>query len=196
MFGKKSNDQSLITAISAGGLSGRKAENELFDTYNYLVRIGQNQHKISEDESLTAYSQTILAVIKSIQLARFRGESSLKTYVNQIFRRQCVNVIRGKTTNQVWNALADTDVFPEMAMDVFKDILQAEKISLLKKCMQQLSDTCRKLLWGAHYDGYSSEELAKMVGLKNAETVNVQKSRCRKKLMAVIESSPFMQENL
>ena len=102
MFGRKTKilDKALIKGLKDSGTERQRFENYLYDTHTYLVRVGMNKHRITEEQSLTAYTDTILAIIKNIETNRFKGESTIKTYVTGIFYRKCVDLVRKETTNK------------------------------------------------------------------------------------------------
>ncbi|MEM6346788.1 MAG: RNA polymerase sigma factor [Bacteroidota bacterium] len=194
MFFKKKrqsidNDADWIQSIRSGGVRRRRGINSLFDHFSYLVKVGIKKYRLREDESLSAYNQSIIVVVDNIISEKFRVDSSIKTYLNQIFSRHCVNIVRANTTQKAGNWLVDLDRFPEPAQDLFNEIVSREEWQIVIKCIDQLKKQCQKILLGAVYEGYSSEELAVQLNLKNAATVNVLKNRCRKSLMKIVANS-------
>ena len=73
----KLNDRQLIADIKSGGIPARRAVNTLFDAYAYMVLQGQKKYSLSEDDALSAYNQSIIAVQQAIKADHFRGDSSL-----------------------------------------------------------------------------------------------------------------------
>ncbi len=52
-----------------------KGEEQLFKKYFYFICKGINRYSLSEDNSFDAYSDTIIAAIKSVTNGSFQGKS-------------------------------------------------------------------------------------------------------------------------
>lgn len=86
--------------IQAGGSERRKAINCLFQKYFELFEIKFKQHGIlTEDEVLSAFSDSIVALDRNIYEGKYKGQSKLKTYFNSILEFKCIDIVRKKTTN-------------------------------------------------------------------------------------------------
>ena len=75
---------------------------------------------------------------------------------------------------------------PDKARDVIKQILAKDELQQILQKLTELSEKWQKIL-KMTFEGFSSAEIAQAVSLKNADTVNVQRNRCRKHLMKKIE---------
>ncbi|MEO0582697.1 MAG: sigma-70 family RNA polymerase sigma factor [Bacteroidota bacterium] len=188
---KKINEAAIISDIQKGGFSARRAMNTLFETYAYMVRQGAKKYNLSEDDALAAYNQSILAVYHAIKAETFRGESAIKTYLYRIFFNQCVNMVR-KEANQPPNVSIDAFAYlPDKARDIVQQLIAKDQIQQLQNCLSQLSEKCQQIL-KMTFEGFSSAEIAQSVNLKNADTVNVQRNRCRKHLFQVVQEVGFL----
>jgi DNA-directed RNA polymerase specialized sigma24 family protein len=74
---------------------------------------------------------------------------------------------------------------PDRASDMLGKLMLEEQMDALRALMAQLGESCRNILWDALYFGFRPAEIAEKYGLKNAETVLSQKSRCLKKLRSM-----------
>lgn len=189
MFGRKPKilDNALIVGLKKAGNEKQRFENYLYDNHTYLVKVGMRKHSFSEDDALTAYTNTILAVIKNIETERFKGESTIKTYLTGIFYRKCVDLVRQQTTNKE-NILPIEEFFniSDKVKSVLEQIILKEKVEDLRVKIQQLGGKCRTILekWAA---GYSDKEIANIAALafKSAATVKTTRHRCLTKLRAL-----------
>jgi len=71
-------DEELINGLQQKSLQKRKAEEELFKRYVYLIKKGMSKYSLTEEEVFDAYSDTILYGINSISNGVFKKKSSLK----------------------------------------------------------------------------------------------------------------------
>ncbi|MCI4667204.1 MAG: sigma-70 family RNA polymerase sigma factor [Bacteroidia bacterium] len=175
-------DLDILNGIHQKGSQRDKAIMTMFESFSYFVKFGQGKYRLSEENAQTAYNESILACINAIERKKFKGESCLKTYLHTIFRNKCVNEIRSNKSNQANESLEDFVHIPDKAKSILHQMdlesRLAETLALLdkigKKCKEVLLQTAR---------GYSSSEIAVMLGYKDDNTVNVIRRRCRASLL-------------
>ncbi|CCH54353.1 RNA polymerase, sigma-24 subunit, ECF subfamily [Fibrisoma limi BUZ 3] len=188
-FPKHPSDGDLIAGIRTGGSQRRHFENKLYEKYAYLIRSGTHKHRLSEDDTASAYSDTVLSVIEHVTIGRFEGRSELKTYIYQIFTNKCVDLIRKKTTNRssVHDALSLDDSFtqlPDEARSALQRLIAQGSVERLQRHLKDLGDKCYTMLmaWG---EGYSDEEIAQQIGYNTAAVAKTSRLRCLERLRAV-----------
>jgi RNA polymerase sigma factor (sigma-70 family) len=176
----------LITGLQTGGAQRRLAEKNLYERFTYLVQHGMRTSRLSEDDSVSAYSDTILSVIDNVVGGRFEGRSSLKSYVFQIFMNKSVDLVRKKTTNRY--TLYDNDVvdrltrtLPDKARNIVQQLIDANEQSSLMAKIRALGEKCRQLLL-LFEDGYTDKEIAVQMEYNSAEVVKTTRLRCLEKL--------------
>ena len=96
----KTSDQELINSLRGIDIDRRKGEEELFARYSYLIKEGERKYSLPKDEIFNAYADAVLSVIEKIKDGSFKGLSSIKTYLYQVFHNKCVDILRKKTTNK------------------------------------------------------------------------------------------------
>lgn len=179
-------DEELIENLRQESSLKRKGEEQLFTSYTYFIREGMHKHSLSEDETFDAYSDTILSAIERIRNGSFEGRSSLKTWLYQIFHNKCVDLLRKKTTNKrsVHQTAAINDWLLQLS-DTGKSIIQKliDKTDwdLLKQKLNELGDTCKRLLT-LSAEGYSDKEIGELMEYKTADVVKTSRLRCLEKL--------------
>ena len=182
----RTEESLLMTDLQAGGAQRRLAEKNLYERFMYLVQHGMRNYRISEDDSVSAYSDTILSVIDNVVGGRFEGRSSLKSYIFQIFMNKCVDVVRKKTTNRHTlydNEMIDhlTRTLPDKARNIVQQLIEInERTSLMEK-IRALGEKCRQLLL-LFEDGYSDKEIAVQMEYNTPEVVKTTRLRCLEKL--------------
>ena len=178
--------RSIIEQLLEGGISRRKAEEQLFSTYSYFIREGAAKYSLTEDESFDAYSDSILSAIDKIISHSFEGRSTLKTWLFQIFHNKCVDLLRKKTTHKrsVFNTMSIADVLynlSDSAKLVIEKMAEKSDWEKLRQKLNEIGDNCRKLLqyWA---EGYHDKEIAALLEYKTADVVKTSRLRCLEKL--------------
>ncbi|HLY71693.1 MAG TPA: sigma-70 family RNA polymerase sigma factor [Puia sp.] len=182
----KTSDVELINMLKASGIDKKNAEEQLFNAYSYFIKEGQRKYKLSHDEVFDAYADAMLAVIEKIRNDAFKGLSSIKTYLYQIFHNKCVDFLRKKTTNKQsvhQTASISESMFQlsDSAKSIINKLMEKTDFDLLKQKLNELGDNCRQLLllWA---DGYSDKEIVGKLTYKTADVVKTTRLRCMDKL--------------
>ncbi|MEL6845779.1 MAG: sigma-70 family RNA polymerase sigma factor [Bacteroidota bacterium] len=160
----------------------------LFDQYRGLVIKGMNRYRLSEEDSLDVYSDTIIAIGQQVRAGRFRGDSKLSTYLFKIFYNRCLNKVRDNKSRQL-NLVEEMPDVPTGAQSILQSLIQQEEVGRLLEVMDQLGQRCKEILLLREYYGYSMEEIAEKIGFQNARSVSAMKARCRTKLKEMIAKS-------
>jgi len=181
-----STDQQLIENLRQDGVTKRKGEEQLFNTYVYFIREGMHKYSLSEDEAFDAYADTILSAIGNIQKGSFEGRSSLKTWLYQVFYNKCVDLLRKRSTNKnsVYQTASISDMLLQLSdsgKSVVQKLIDKSDWDFLKQKLNELGDTCRQLLT-LSADGYSDKEISTLMEYKTADVVKTSRLRCLEKL--------------
>ncbi len=175
-------EQEILDKIRSSGIIRMKGEEQLFKKYFYFIQAGINKFSLSEDNLFDAYSDTIIAAIKSITDGSFHGKSSLKTFLYQIFHNRCVDILRKKTTLK--SSINKTVSINELQIHISDDS-QSVIEQLIKKAdaealKQQLNQLCYKsqrlMLLAA--EGYTDKEIATEMHFKTQNVVKTSRLRC------------------
>jgi len=181
----------LIQAICAISYDSKLAENALFQRFEYLIKIGQYKHQLSEENAFDAYHDTFMVVLNDIRKQKFRGDSTLKTYFSRIFNNKCIDYFRKSTTNKnrvhTWTDDLEKVANREAGQNIQKYLEQTELLNDLKVELKKLGTTCKQIILDYAF-GYSFAEIAVRLtpAMKNAQTVKSKKSQCMKKLLEQI----------
>ena len=180
------SDEELIQNLQGNNLLKRKAEDSLFKQYIYFIKEGVKKYALQEDEAFDAYSDTILQAIDNIRKGHFENRSALKTYLYRIFINKCVDFLRKKTTNK--NSVHKTASISDMliliadpAKTVVQQLIERTDMESLKNKLQELGESCRKLLM-LFADGFSDREVSVLMEYKSADVVKTSRLRCLDKL--------------
>jgi len=185
-------DRQVISLLLRGGLDKRKGENVLFSQHAYFIREGTRKYGLSEEDAFSAYSDSVLAAVDKIRTETFKGESSLKTYLYQIFRNKCVDLFRKNSadknsTNRAQSIGEQLLYISDKARSIVQLLIERADWRLLKERLNELSDDCRRmlLLWA---DNHSDKEIATDLGYKTADVAKTSRLRCLEKLRRLYNS--------
>ncbi|MBP6385807.1 MAG: sigma-70 family RNA polymerase sigma factor [Pseudarcicella sp.] len=188
LFFKEKSDESIIDNIKKGGVDRKRAENSLYQKYQYFIKDASFKHQISKEDCFSLYSESIISLIENIDTGRFEQRSSIKTYLYRIFFNKCVSQIRKNATNTIKIRENDSpitykhlDELPDDAKGIVSKLIAEDDSLLLTKMLSKLGDKCQELLsqWSV---GKTDKEIAGNMGYNNEFVAKTSRIRCLDKL--------------
>jgi RNA polymerase sigma factor (sigma-70 family) len=187
----QSQDITIIQGLRGSERERRTQENILYLENEYLIiKEGCHKHRLTYDESKSAYHDALQSVIQNIIDDRFDGNSSIKTYFFKIFSHKCIDQIRKNTT--IKSGVHNTAPLPEL-MDQLPDngktiieglITQELKDKILEQ-LPLLGEKCKEILL-LYEDGLSDKEIAEELSYNNAAVAKTTRLRCLDRLRAKV----------
>lgn len=117
----------------------------------------------SSDDAEDALQDALLTAFRGI--GRFRGESSIYTWLYRIVVNRCTDVLRKRSADQVdYMDPAHFDVQDQS--DLQKNHELSDHTSYLIEQIRLLDEPFRELLWMRYFDDLSYEEIAQLKDLK------------------------------
>lgn len=145
-----------------------------------------------KEEVEDVFQEGIICMVLNIQEGRFKGKSSIKTYLYAIAKQ-----ILFKKQQKKQPVLGLEFEFQEEELDVSGDqlLLTQEQQLELEKVLGQLSPKCRTALrmWAMHY---SMKEISQELGFSNEQVARNHKSRCLKRIQQIMEDNPHLKKLL
>lgn len=120
-----------------------------------------------------------LEVTRLLGQGKFRGESSLRTYLWQVVSHTCLDQLRAQSRWQ-WTDLEALDEKPGRAQQA---PARHEDRDLVERVLRRVSGECRDL-WRWIALGHSYREMSARLGVAEG-TLRVRVLRCREKAMAL-----------
>jgi len=123
-----------------------------------------------------------LETMRLLQGKRFRGESSLKTYLWRVTNNACVDKIRAHTRVQ-WEEIEKVDQWgdePRRLAQVAAG--RGETKDLLLRVLSQMPEECKKM-WQMILNGLSYREMSEALDVSEG-ALRVRVLRCRKRATA------------
>lgn len=186
MVSNKYADADFIAGLKRPDHHRKGFEDALYLQYAYFIDEGRKKYSLTDEDSFSCYSDSVIKIIHNIREGVFEGRSSIKTYLYQVFNNKCVDQVRKNTTKKgaVHQAVDISDhlfALPDDARNIVQQLVIRSDVDDLKKRLAELGENCRKmLLWSA--DGYSDKEISEMLQFKTAGVAKTSRLRCMDRL--------------
>lgn len=181
-------DSELIAAISAG--------RELNDAIRFIYRQYSQatssfimQHGGSEQDADDIFQETVVAFIEVVQKGKYRGEASVKTFLNSIARNYWFNEIKKRDRSGFRDKQFELSRDKNEA-DVSHYISEMERKRQLRELVDQLGESCRKVLLLFYYENLSMKEMVEHLPYDNEQVVRNKKYKCLQALAGLIKDNP------
>jgi len=188
------SDQELLQLIRSG--SGMDAAvRMLYGSYFDFLGIYVQQHSGSDADAEDVFQEVIVAFIDLVQRDKFRGESSIKTFLFALNRNIWLNELKKRKRA----AARETKYEREQSTEdpgVAHYIGAREGRQQLMEVIGRLGSVCQQILLAYYYEGLSMKQILEQLKYENEQVVRNKKHKCMKKLDELIQSDPLLANNL
>lgn len=187
------HDLQILQGLKAAYKQRQEQEKILYSQYSYFIEEGCKKYNLNNDDSFSAYSDTVLSAIHNIISDRFDGRSTLKTYLFQIFSNKCIDLVRKSTTNkqQVNKTMPVNemlDQLPDSTRSIVEKLIDAQRIAAIKLQLDAIGEKCKEILL-LFEDGMTDKEIAETLAYNNAAVAKTTRLRCLEKLRGSMSGS-------
>lgn len=132
----------------------------------------------TEDEAKDIYQDALVVFWQKATSGKLVLTSKMSTYIYSI----CLNLWRKELDRKSRLTNEEKD------SPVYHDDDKQERARIINECLQQLDDTCRKVLTYYYFDKLSMQDIADKLGFANTNTAKTKKYKCKKKLDELVKS--------
>ena len=127
------------------------------------------------------FQETIIAFIDTVQKGKFRQESGIRTFLISISKHLWYNEIRKRQRAENREKLYESD--REIEEEGIGRIIQDRELKQqLNQMLQDLGDSCRKILELFYYENLSMKEIVSHMHYENEQVVRNKKYKCLQQL--------------
>ncbi|MGB3464952.1 MAG: sigma-70 family RNA polymerase sigma factor [Cyclobacteriaceae bacterium] len=132
----------------------------------------------SEQEAMDVYQDALLVLWQKA----IRGNLVLTSKISTFLYSICLNLWRKELDrkSRLSNEVKDSETYQTHDVD--------EKVRIVRECIDELGDTCKKILTYHYFDGMSMPDIAEKMNFANTDTAKTKKYKCKKRLDTMIRS--------
>lgn len=187
------SDQALLTALRGNDMD--KAVRALYRQYYEVLSIYTRQNSGSQQDAEDVFQEVVVTFIELVNQNKFRGESSIKTFLYSLNKHIWLNELKKR------NRMQQRNLKFEMAKgqteeDVSTYIAGREARSQMMQVIDQLGDACKQVLMAFYYQELSVREMLDILPYENEQVVRNKKYKCLKKLEEMLHNDPALANNL
>ena len=169
------NEKEIFDRICSGD---EGALDDLYKKYYRMMTKLVITNSGTEEEAKDIYQDALIVFWQKAMSGNLVLTSKISTYLYSI----CLNLWRKELDRKRRLSREEKDT-PQ-----FQDHESGERIKIINKCVNEMGETCRKVLTFYYFDGMSMTEIAERLGFANTNTAKTKKYKCKKKLDEIVRS--------
>src|SRR5450432_705273 len=183
------SDSELVEAISEKHLL-EQAILQLYEEHAEITRSFIMGKGGTEQDADDIFQETVVSFIDSVQKGKFRQESGIRTFLVSIAKHLWYNEIRRKQRAGNREKLFEADREPEED-GVSEAIQDRELKNQLNRLLQELGESCKKILELFYYENLSMKEIVSHLHYENEQVVRNKKYKCLQQLTEKMKQNPL-----
>jgi len=148
----------------------------------------------SRQDAEDIFQEVVVDFIDAVQRNKFRGESSVRTFLYSLNKYAWLNDLKRKGRAMQRETKYDREQ-ESQETDVSNFISAREARSQVMTIVAQLGDACKKILVLFYYENLSMKEILEKTDYETEQVVRNKKYKCLKQLEAMLNEQPLLKEN-
>lgn len=162
-----------------------------FEQLAWIVKNNSGSQQDAED----IFQEVLVSFIELVQKDKFRGDSSVKTFLYSMTKHTWLNELKKKSRSEA----------RELKFEKAKDIVEADVSHLITdrearnkvlEIVGQLGESCQKILLLFYYEDQSMKEILQATDYENEQVVRNKKYKCLKQLEQMLTADSSLLQTL
>lgn len=156
---------------------------ELFINQEKMVNGYIMSHGGSRDDVDDLLQEAIIVLWQKVSSGRFELTAKLSTFILSVVKNKWLAELRKR------NRLTGDELLeqiPDGNPAGLEKLISKEKMELVHNALEQISETCKKLLLLFYFEERSMDDIAKILELANMNVAKSKKYQCKKALEKIL----------
>ena len=150
----------------------------------------------NSDDSADAIQETIVAFVELVEQDKFRGESSIKSFLFAITKNIWLSELR-KRGNADKRNRAYEKTKEENEHATVDQLVKREYFKSIQLLFEKLGEKCKQLLMAVYYEDLAMIDIVKLMPeYQNEQVIRNKKYKCMKQLNEMIEHDAILKSQL
>lgn len=177
------NEKEIFDRIQKGD---EKALELIYKKYYRMMTKMVISNSGTEEEARDIYQDALVVFWQKARSGNLIMTAKMSTYIYSI----CQNLWRKELERK--KRLTNEEKDSSQLLDTESE----EREKIIAKCLDQLGETCKKVLMYYYFDEMSMQEIADKLGFANTDTAKTKKYKCKQKLDELVKTQYSEQDFL
>ncbi|MFM9910276.1 MAG: RNA polymerase sigma factor [Chitinophagaceae bacterium] len=187
---KNYSDTELLTAIRSGQ-DVNPVLKFLYRQYFEWLSVYIEQNNGSRQDAEDVFQEVLVSFLELVRLNKFRGDSSVKTFLFSLNRNSWLNELKRRGREQV-RELKFEKGKDDKEPDTTQVIIGRESRKLVMEIIERLGEGCKKVLLAFYYQNLSMKEICEQTEYESEQVVRNKKYKCLKQLEQMLVENPIL----
>lgn len=188
-------DTELIEMILRGGEALNKAVALMHQHHKSMVYQHITQNSGRPEDADDIFAESMVALVQNVLDGKFRGESSVRTYLKSIAHHKWLNRLRTRRPTVAFEDHMTELEEPEFA-DMETQSADERLEGMVSALMQQIDPQCNQFFHLRYWCKQRMEQVAAAMGFKNAQIAKNKHQKCLKRLRDLLDGNPQLRDLL
>lgn len=161
-----------------------------FDSLAHYIKTNSGSDQDAED----FFHEALVIFIELVQQGKFRGDSSIKTFLYAIMRNLWLNELK-KRSRAAQRETLYYDKSEKEEKDIQSGIWQNEAKRQVLSLIEKLGENCKKILVLFYYEEMPMKEIFHAMGYESEQVARNMKYKCMKKLNELLDSNSAVKQS-
>ena len=190
---QSTSDEEIVEAIR----KGEKLEvfvSQLYDKYFNMISNFIRTNSGNNEDAEDFFQETIVVFIDLVQKDRFRGDSSIKTFLYAISKNLWLNELK-KRNRAVFR---ETEYYENTEKDtkaIHAGISENEVRRQVLTFLDKLGENCKKILVLFYYEEKSMRDIFREMNYESEQVARNMKYKCMKKLHELLDHNSQIKQS-
>src|SRR5829696_3685932 len=149
----------------------------------------------NEQDAEDIFQEVVVAFINLVKAGKFRGESSIKTFLFSLNKNIWLNELKRRGRAMAREEKYERqNVGEALTVDAAMELRQSK--AELMQVINELGENCKKILLLFYYENRSMKEIVDYLPYENEQVVRNKKSKCLKKLEQLVTGNKTLHDQL
>lgn len=184
------SDDELLSLLGSGKAIDNPVKH-LYEKYFYVLSSYIEQNQGSREDAEDIFQEVVLTFIDLVRKNKFRGESSVKTFLFAVNRNIWLNELKKRGRQLKRNEKFSVEQ-PDAEPGVEKMISNREARKQVFNIIESLGEVCKKILLAFYYENLPISEILTRLDYQNEQVVRNKKAKCMKSLEEKFSADPAL----
>jgi len=184
------SDDELLRLLGSGKAIDNPVKH-LYEKYFYVLSSYIEQNQGSREDAEDIFQEVVLTFIDLVRKNKFRGESSVKTFLFAVNRNIWLNELKKRGRQLKRNEKFSVEQ-PDAEPGVEKMISNREARKQVFNIIDSLGEVCKKILLAFYYENLPISEILTRLDYQNEQVVRNKKAKCMKSLEEKFSADPAL----
>jgi RNA polymerase sigma factor (sigma-70 family) len=175
------SDTDLLESLKRGDSAAfRQVHVQYFGMIRYLILNNSGR----EEDAHDVFQEAQVVLFEQLQSGKFEQKASLKTWLYAVCRNKWLKQLEKEKRHVRFTDFESVEVYDDATAFDAKN----ESHVVLRRSLDMLGNSCKKLLLLFYFFQKSMEEIADDLNYTNADTAKTQKYKCLQRLKALYKT--------